>query len=171
MTRTALAAAAGVALVSGAPADAGEVFGGLYAHDVETFLTKSGIEEGVDIQLGWRGDRIGRTPLQPYVFAAVNTAGETHYGAIGLSARFGEQLFIRPGVGIAVHTGSDEDFQRTDRVAFGSRVVFAPELGIGFQINDRTSIEASWVHLSHAQIFGGQNPGMDNIGVRFTLGF
>ena len=29
--------------------------------------------------------------------------------------------------------------------------------------------EASLVHLSHGQLFGGQNPGMDSIGVRLTL--
>ena len=69
------------ALLAAAPAQAGEIFGGLYAHDVDTFLTKSGIEGGADIQLGYRWDRIGRTRLRPYAFAAANTAGETHYAA------------------------------------------------------------------------------------------
>jgi len=31
------------------------------------------------------------------------------------------------------------------------------------------TIEASWVHMSHAQIFGKQNPGMDNLGVRLSI--
>ena len=43
------------------------------------------------------------------------------------------------------------------------------ELGIGADITDRLSIEGSWVHLSHAQLFGRQNPGMDNIGIRLNL--
>jgi hypothetical protein len=38
-----------------APAVAGELFGGLYVHDVDTPITASGIEGGVDVQLGWRG--------------------------------------------------------------------------------------------------------------------
>ena len=154
-----------------APTHAGEIFGGLYVHDVDTPLTKSGIEDGADVQLGYRGGRIGGTPLQPYVFGALNTAGDTSYAALGVSARFGNRLFIRPGVGIAVHTGSAEKFQdlSNDKIDFGSRVLFEPEIGIGLDVNDRMSIEASWVHMSHAQLFGRQNPGIDNLGARLTL--
>jgi hypothetical protein len=160
-----------LALALPSAAQAGELFGGLYVHDVDTPLTKSGFESGADLQLGWRGGRIGRTPFQPYVFGAVNTSGETNYAAVGLSAKFGRQLYVRPGLGIAVHTGSAGNFQRTDRIAFGSRILFEPELGVGFQANDRFSIEASWVHMSHAQLFGRQNPGIDNIGMRANLAF
>ena len=159
------------AAFAAAPAQADEIFGGLYVHDVDTFLTKSGVENGADVQLGWRGDRIGSTPLQPYAFAAANTSGQTNYAAVGLSAKFGDRVFVRPGLGIAAHTGSAEDFQdpTNDEVEFGSRVLFEFELGIGARINDRMSIEASWVHLSHGQLFGKQNPGMDNIGARLTV--
>ena len=156
------------ALLAATPASAGELFGGLYVHDVDTFLTRSGIEAGTDVQLGYRWDRIGATPLQPYAFAAANTAGETHYAALGLSAKFGERIFIRPGLGIAVHTGSDDKFNRTDRIAFGSRVLFEPELGVGMRLSERATLEASWVHMSHAQLVGGQNPGIDNIGARLS---
>ena len=157
--------------LASAPAEAGELFGGLYLHDINSPLTKSGFEGGADVQVGWRGERIGRTPLQPHAFAAVNTAGETHYGVIGVSAKFGDRIYIRPGVGVAVHTGSTDDFQRTDRIAFGSRFLFAPELGIGARVGDRVTVEASWVHMSHGQLFGGQNPGIDNVGVRLNLEF
>lgn len=153
-------------------ADAGEVFGGLYVHDVKTPLDKSGIEGGMDVQLGYRWGKIVGTPLQPYVFGALNTAGATSYAAVGLSAKFGDRIFIRPGLGLAIHTGSAEKFQdlSNDKIDFGSRVLFEPELGLGATINDRLSIEASWVHMSHAQLFGRQNPGIDNFGVRLTLG-
>jgi hypothetical protein len=152
-----------------AAANAGELFGGVFVHDVKTPLVKSGIEGGADIMLGYRGGAIGQTPLQPYVFGALNTAGETHYAAVGLSAKFGGSIYIRPGLGIAVHTGSADKFYRADKIAFGSRVLFEPELGIGAQVNDRLSIEASWVHMSHAQLFGRENPGIDNLGVRLNL--
>lgn len=166
----ALAAALGVVAMPSA-AQAGEIFGGVYVHDVDTPLTLSGVEGGADIQLGWRGDRIGKTPLQPYAFAAVNTAGETHYAAAGISAKFGDRIFVRPGLGIAVHTGSAANFEDPDngKIDFGSRVLFEPELGIGARINDRTTIEASWVHMSTAQLFGKQNPGIDNFGVRLSF--
>ena len=172
MKRIALVGCAvALATMAPAPAAAGELFGGLYVHDVNTPLTQSGFEQGADVQLGWRGGRIGRTPLQPYVFGAINTAGDTSYAAAGISAKFGGRLYVRPGLGVAVHTGSSDNFQRTDRIAFGSRVLFEPELGIGYQLSDRVSVEASWVHMSHAQLFGRQNPGIDNIGMRFNLGF
>jgi hypothetical protein len=159
------------AIFAASPAQADEIIGGLYVHDVDTFLTIAGVEDGMDIQLGWRGDRIGKTPLQPYAFAAVNTSGNTNYAAVGVSAKFGKTVFIRPGVGLAVHNGSTKKYQieGNDELEFGSRVLFEPELGIGVNLNDRASIEASWVHMSHATLFSDQNPGIDNLGVRFGL--
>ena len=158
------------ALLGAVPAHAGDVFGGIYVHDVKLPTDKSGIENGMDVQLGYRWGSIGHTPLQPYVFGALNTAGQTSYAAAGLSAKFGRKIYIRPGIGIAIHNGSADKFYRTDRIAFGSRILFEPELGIGTKVNSRLSIEASWVHMSHAQLFGRENPGIDNLGVRVTLG-
>ena len=166
-----LATFALAALAIAAPAQAGELFGGLYAHDVKLPTDKSGIEDGMDVQLGYRGGEIGHTPLQPYIFGALNTAGDTSYAAVGLSARFGKQVYIRPGLGIAIHTGSAEKFQdpTNDKIDFGSRVLFEPELAVGMSVNSRLSIDASWVHMSHAQLFSRQNPGIDNLGVRLNL--
>ena len=160
-------------LAVSSPAHTGELFGGVYVHDIDSPLTKSGIEDGVDAQLGYRWDRIGRTPLQPYLFGALNTSGETHYAVAGLSAKFGKRFYVRPGLGIAIHSGDNQDFEDPfdDDVEFGTSVLFAPEVGVGFSINERASVEASLVHLSHAQIFGGQNPGIDNVGIRFNWKF
>jgi hypothetical protein len=160
------------AVFAATPAQADEIIGGIYVHDVDTFVTIAGVEDGVDLQLGWRGDRIGKTRLQPHVFAALNSAGKTHYAAAGVSMKFGDRFFIRPGVGLAIHTGSAANFQddTNDHLEFGSRILFEPELGIGARINDRMTIEASWVHMSNGQIFDrDQNPGIDNLGVRFAF--
>lgn len=166
--------AGALAFGAASPALAGEVFGGLFIHDVDTPLTKSGIEGGVDLQLGYRWDPLmnGKGP-QPYLFASANSAGATHYAAAGLSFKFGDKVFIRPGLGIAVHTGSTANFSHPhhDHVDFGSRILFAPELGVGVRLGERAAIEASWVHLSHATLFGDQNPGMDNIGARLSWKF
>ena len=153
------------------PAQAAEIFGGLFVHDVDTFLTKSGVEEGADVQLGWRGDRLGATPLQPYAYGTLNSSGETHYAAIGVAAKFGGSVYVRPGVGLAIHSGSADSFDdpANDEIEFGSRILFAPELSVGTRIAPRLLIEASWVHLSHAQLFSRQNPGIDNFGVRLNL--
>ncbi len=157
------------ASLAAAPAQAGELFAGLHVHDVKTPLDKSGIEGGVDVSLGYRGGTIGHSPIQPYVFAALNSSGNTNYAAVGLSAKFGGKFYIRPGIGLAVHTGSAANYYRTDKIAFGSRVLFEPEVGVGVRVNDRLSIEASWVHMSHATLFGRENPGIDNLGVRVNL--
>lgn len=165
-----------VILTIGTPsgARAGEVFAGLHAHDVKTPLDESGLERGVDFSLGYRGGRIGKLfggALQPYFFGAINSAGQTDYAAAGVSARFGlgASWYFRPGVGLAVHDGSAGKYFRSDRVAFGSRVLFEPEIAVGTQINRRISVEASWIHMSHAQLAGKENPGMDNIGVRLNF--
>jgi hypothetical protein len=153
------------------PAAADEIFGGLYKHDVKLPTDLSGVEHGVDLQLGWRGERIAHTPFQPYVFGALNSSGDTSYAAVGLSAKFGHAIFVRPGLGLAVHTGSASkyDIPGNDKIEFGSRILFEPELAVGMQVAPRTTVEASWVHMSHATLFSGQNPGIDNLGVRVSV--
>jgi lipid A 3-O-deacylase len=168
--RTAIAGA--LALATTAPAAAGEVFGGVYAHGVNTPFTLGGSPEGgIDLQLGYRGGRIiSRTKLEPYIFGALNSSGDTSYAAAGLSWKLGDRIYIRPGLGLAVHTGSAADFNRgRGDIDFGSRILFEPELGIGARVSDRLTIEASWVHLSHATLFSSQNPGIDNIGARLNF--
>ena len=154
-----------------APAHAGEVFGGLYSHNVNTPISFGSPEGGVDIQLGYRGSGFTGLKLEPYIFGALNTKGDTSYAAIGLARKFGDKIYIRPGIGLAIHTGSAAKFDNpfNDKIEFGSRILFEPELGIGARISERIAIEASWVHMSHATLFSGQNPGIDNIGARLSF--
>jgi hypothetical protein len=170
----ALAAAAALALAA-APAGAQEIFGGVYAHDVDTGLTKSGFEEGVDFEIGWRGARIDALSFvgtaSPHALVSVNSAGATHFAAAGVNWKIGNPVYIRPGIGLAVHTGPERVVPSDNRIDFGSRILFAPEIGLGLQVNEKVSVEASWVHLSHAKIFGPQNPGLDTIGVRLNYRF
>ncbi len=163
---------AALAALASTPARAAELFGGVLAHDVDSPLTKGGLEDGADLQLGWRGGRI--RPLgfigapSPYAFASVATGGDTQFAAAGLSWRIGGRLYVRPGIGLAVHTrGSGGVFQglRTD---LGSRILFEPEIGVGYQVSERLSVEAAWVHLSQGQLFSRQNPGMDSVGLRLS---
>ena len=169
MKKFALPLSALAIFAAATPAQAGDLFGGVYVHDVKLPTDKSGLEQGADLQIGYRGSGIMHTPLQPYAFVALNTAGDTSYAAVGLSAKFGGAIYIRPGLGLAVHTGSAGKYYRLDKIAFGSRVLFEPELAIGTQIAPRVSVEASWVHMSHAQLFSHENPGIDNLGVRLNL--
>jgi lipid A 3-O-deacylase len=166
----------GISLTGAAGAgEAAELFGGLHIHDVDTALTKGGFERGVDFQIGWRGERIGALRAigapAPHAFISVNSAGDTNFAAAGVSWKIGRTLYLRPGVGIAIHDRPSRVVAGHQRIDFGSRILFAPELGIGYRLSDRVSLEASWIHLSHAQLFGRQNPGLDNFGVRLNYRF
>lgn len=162
-----------LALCAATPAEAGELFAGLLVHDVNTPLGKGGLEDGADIQLGWRGEPIRALGFagapSPYAFASAATGGETHFAAAGLSWRIGGRLFLRPGVGLALHTRADDGVANGFRTDLGSRVLLAPELGVGYQVSDRVAVEATWVHLSHGRLLSRQNPGMDSIGIRLSF--
>ena len=172
------AAVAALALpcLAAAPAAAQEGFVGLYVHDVETPLNLSGdIERGADFQLGWRGGRIRALKAvgspSPHAFVSINSAGDTHFAAAGISWKIGRTIYLRPGIGLAVHSGPGRPDAGEGRIDFGSRILFEPELGLGAALSDRLSVEASWVHLSHATLFSGQNPGIDTMGVRLNYRF
>ena len=161
-----------LAACAATPAEAAEIFGGVLAHDIESPFNKGGLEDGVDLELGWRGGRIGALGFvgapSPYAFASVATSGETHLAAAGLSWRIGGRLFVRPGVGLAVHTRGSHGVANGLRTDLGSRILFEPELGIGYRVSDRVTVEASWVHVSNAGLLAEQNPGMDSVGVRLS---
>ena len=162
-------------LAAATPAKADEVFAGFYAHDVDTPLNLRGLGEGTDFQLGWRGDRIrGLGAIgapSPYAFVAVNTGSSEHYAAVGISWKIGRQVYVRPGIGVAVHTAPTSPNRPEPVEGLGSRILFAPEIALGVQVSERVSVEASLVHLSHATLLDGHNPGMDNVGVRLNYRF
>lgn len=165
-----------MASLAAAPAAAGEVFGGAYVHGVETPLTFHTGEDGLDFQVGYRFDGIEALGAigepAPYLVASLNTGGETSFAGAGLGWKLGKgPVYLRPGVGLVVHDGpSDRIDPVTGRhTELGSRVVFAPEIGFGARLSPRLAVEASWVHISHAQLFNGrQNPGIDMMGVRLN---
>lgn len=171
MRRSTFAVAAALAFLA-FPAAADEVFVGLYDHDVDLNVTVSGYEPGASFQLGWRGEpseplrAIGRP--SPYALASVNTEGASNFVAAGLSWKVGDRVYFRPGLGVAY---VDYEAGRADRIDYGSHVVFAPEVAVGWRVSERTSVEASWIHLSHAQLFSKQNPGMDAVGIRVNRRF
>ena len=167
--------AAAVLALSAAPAAAGELLAGVYDHDVDVNVALGNFEPGAQVGVGYRSDRleslrfVGRPSAQ--VMLMGNTAGATSYATAGLLWRFpiGERLYFAPGIGAAIHNGRTETFQATpDELYLGSRVLFAPELNLGWRVNERWGVEASWIHLSHGQTRGLQNPGLDDIGVRVS---
>lgn len=172
----AAAFAAAAFAIHAVPAAAGELYGGVYAHGVETPFTFDTGEGGVDLQAGYRFDEIDSLAAigrpAPQIFASVNTQGDTSFVSAGLSwkAELGP-VYIRPGVGLMVHNAPELRVDRLSemRTDLGSRVLFSPELAVGARLSQRLSAEASWVHISGARLFDNQqNPGIDMMGVRLN---
>lgn len=170
-----LATVAAVAVPAAAPAQ--EVFAGIYKHGVDTPFTLYTGEGGADIELGYRFPGIEALSAigspSPYVIGSLNTAGETSFAGLGLGWRFGLKgpAYIRPGVGLIAHTGPSyrADVARNQETDLGSRVLFEPELGLGYRLTPTISAEASWAHISGARVFNAQqNPGIDMWGVRLN---
>ena len=177
MPRLILPAAVLASAAASSPAAAQEVFAGAYVHAVDTPFTLRTEEGGADIQIGYRFARQESLDFlgspAPYLLASVNTVGDTSFAGGGLSWKIGrDALYVRPGLGIVVHDGPSERYSARDgkRTDLGSRVLFAPEIAVGTRLSDRLSVEASWVHISHARLFNwDQNPGIDMMGVRLNV--
>ena len=99
MRRAALLLAPALALAA-SPARASELFGGLLVHDIDTPLTKGGRESGLDLQLGWRGRRIGALGFigLPRLFFVARRR-RLHPSRRRASASTRRALFARPGIG------------------------------------------------------------------------
>jgi hypothetical protein len=196
------AAAACAAVAVAAPAFAGEAFVGVYKHDVTFIgnavgLGAAGREGGEDIHLGYRTDRIEslRWLGKPQVHAmlSLNTNNTSNFVAAGFDWRIelGKPggFYLRPGMGLAYTDGetqlppvnepgiSQAEIDRRlklnyTRIDFGSKVLFEPELALGYDLNDSWSAELSYTHLSNGQIFHqGKNQGLDDAGVRLVYKF
>ncbi|HEV2531974.1 acyloxyacyl hydrolase [Phenylobacterium sp.] len=173
MRSTILCLAAGLSLIAGA-ASAGEVFVGAYDHDVHIFAI-GGFEHGAELSAGYRTSPLDGLSIigrpSAYGFGAANTSGGLNYAAAGFSWRFGDQFYLRPGIGVGVHNGTVGKFQVGNELNLGSRVLAELELGAGWQFSPKMSVEASLVHMSHARLAGKQNPGLDDVGLRFNYRF
>jgi hypothetical protein len=193
---------AGAALGCATSALAGEAFVGVYKHDVTFIgnaigLGAAGREGGADIHLGYRTNRIERLDWlgkpQVHAMVSINTNNTSNFAAVGLNwkVELGQPggFYLRPGMGLAYTDGKaglppanapnltpEERARRTwlyyNRIDFGSKVLFEPELALGYQVSDKVSVELSYTHLSNGQIFHqGKNQGLDDAGVRLVYAF
>jgi lipid A 3-O-deacylase len=155
-------------------AQAQEVYAGTSFHGVDTPFSLETGERGGDVQIGIRSEPIkGLKAIgspSAYLHGQASLNGNTSLAAVGLSWKFGDKFYLRPGFGIAVHNDTIKEF-RADRrrLDLGSRVLFEPEVALGAKLSDRAAFEVSWVHISHATLLSEQNPGMDFIGARLVL--
>ena len=198
----AVACAALTCATAGSSAWAGELIVGAYKHDV-TFIGEAvglgaaGREDGVDLHLGYRTDRLENLTWlgkpQVHAFVSLNSENTSNFVAAGFSwpIDFGDEggFYFRPGMGLAYTDGetglppvnepgiSQAEIDRrlvlyNTRIDFGSKVLFQPELALGYRFNDKWAAELSYVHLSNGQIFHqGKNQGLDDVGVRLVYAF
>lgn len=184
-----------LALLGARAASAADIWTGAYAHGVGT---KQSQEGGADIMVGFETERLGG--VFKYIFnpavhgmLSFNTQVPTDFVAIGfdwpIAILHSEHWYLRPGIGFAGTTGqadignsaepgiSAQERQRrahlaATRIDFGSHDLFEPELALGYKVNDKWKVEASYVHLSNGQILhSGKNQGMDDVGLRLMYRF
>lgn len=190
--------AGAASLVLGSAAWAGEWTTGVYIHDA-AFVGESlgvgaaGREGGADLQLGMRTSRLagiwGRP--QAHVIASFNSRGTSNFLAAGASwpVDLTAGFYLRPGLGLALTDGKAglpavnapgltpaETARRlrlyNTRIDFGSKLLFQPELALGYRLNEQWAAEVSWVHLSNGQILHkGKNQGLDDLGLRVSRAF
>jgi len=192
MSRKACLVALTLLAVGAGRACAGEAMLGVYQHDIMDKISHGGhFEHGKDIVFGFRTASLDELSAiwSPHVhlIAGINTLGETSFLAAGFDWRikFGPEnrFYLEPGIGGAIHTGAvnlpspfdpgltqaQVDKRLHDfatKLDLGSRVLFEPELALGWKATDRWSLEMSWIHMSHAQLAGPQNPGLGDFGFR-----
>ena len=202
MKKALFAVAACVAVALAAPAMAGEAFVGVYKHDVTFLgkavgLGAAGREDGVDVHVGYRTNRIESLRWlgkpQVHAFVSINSNNTSNFVATGfdwpieLGAPGG--FYLRPGFGLAYTDGaaglppvnqpgiSQAEIDRrlvlyNTRIDFGSKVLFEPELALGYKLSDKVAAELSYTHLSNGQIFHqGKNQGLDDAGARLVYKF
>lgn len=178
---------------------AGEVFAGVYKHDMSFVRDIFGAEAknyetGEDFELGWRSDKVESLGWLKhpsiYVMTQLNDSKMTNQADIGFTWKnrlfHSQKFYIRPAVGLAVHDGrlklpdpneagisvAEHDHRVAmsldNRNEYALRVLFNPQLGIGYDISDRAAVEIAWVHMSHGGLSKDTNQGQDNLGIRFN---
>jgi lipid A 3-O-deacylase len=160
------------------PVRADEVFAGGFAHGVKMGIAAPTEEKGVDLQLGYRTDPLSHIFSHPRVYGLLseNLSGDTSFASVGLLWRrdFTASLYGQFGLGVAVHDGAvnfADVGTRTDKIVFGSRVLFQPELDLGWSLSRHWAVEASYVHISNGHLWTRINPGMDDVGARLVYRF
>lgn len=168
-----------LASAAASSAHAGEAWLGLFDHDTPVGIADCCFEKGADIQVGVRSGPLaplrGLGDFRVYALGSANTVGGVSFGAAGLAWRWSlgnSPFYLQPGIGGAIQSGSDARYQVTpNKLYLGSRVLFEPEFSVGWRVSPRWTLEGSYVHLSHAQLAGPQNPGLDDAGVRVVYCF
>lgn len=147
---------------------------GVLHHDTGGIWSGSNRESGVDFNLeaifSPQVGILGGT-IHPAFGGSLNTAGDTSkvYAGIRWQYEHASGLFFGVGLGGAVHNGNLH-FQREDRKALGSRVLFHVPLEAGYRFDGKNALSIYLDHISNANL-AHPNEGMDTLGVRYGYRF
>ncbi|NCU01195.1 acyloxyacyl hydrolase [Candidatus Macondimonas diazotrophica] len=150
---------------------------GVLAHDRGPFSDRH--EDGVDLNVEIQFVPLSIIPysVRPHLGTTLNFNGDTSAAYGGLSWRLYDtpRGFLDGIVSLAVHDGPlSKDKQgcktRSD-CGFGVRML--PRLGmeIGYRITSGRSMGLFYDHMSHKWVIGGENEGIDHIGLRYRQAF
>lgn len=145
---------------------------GVLAHDHGPFSDHH--EDGVDLNLEALFlplDILGSP--RPHLGVTANFVGDTSVAYAGLGFRFREtpQWFVDGLLGVAVHDGplhkDPAGCQLNSDCGYGTRILPRLGLEIGYRVSPTASVSLIFDHMSHKWVVGGENEGLDHVGMRY----
>jgi hypothetical protein len=152
---------------------------------------EGGVDPNWEFQLNaprWQFWRWIGSPV-PMFGATPNFSGDTSvfYGGInyefnlsnkmidGLTYNLTRNMFVAGGVSAALHNGplhkDSTDCDNRSDCGFGYRVLPRLNVEIGFSFKSNHAISLFYDHMSHKGVLGGENEGIDHIGLRYHYTF
>lgn len=135
-------------------------------------------ENGVDLNLEIQYPPLAfADSLRPHLGVTLNFVGDTSIVYAGLSYRVREtrQWFADLLLSVAVHDGplhkDPEGCRLYSDCGYGIRVMPRFGLETGYRISAARSVSLFVDHMSHKWIIGGENEGLDHVGVRYLQSY
>ena len=135
-------------------------------------------EHGIDLNLEMQFAALNffGSP-RPHLGATLNFNGATSAVYAGLTFPFytSPHWFLDGAIGAAVHNGplhkdSSNCLLNSD-CGFGSRILPHLGLDIGYRLDTKAKVSLFYDHMSHKGIIGGENEGIDHIGLRYLWAY
>jgi lipid A 3-O-deacylase len=151
-----------------------EARAGFLIHDAGVFGGRKEKSEDVDLELLFTSPEsfdFMWSP-RPIVGVHINDSNDTNQLFAGLVWEwwFWKPLYIDFSFGLAVHDGAI-DTEELGRKSLGSRVLFREALELGWNFYGGHDIGVMLDHVSHGNLLGSRNEGLDTLGVHYGYRF
>jgi lipid A 3-O-deacylase len=108
--------------------------------------------------------------FRPALGATINFNGDTSKAYLDARCQrdFAGGMFLALGLGVAVHNGSalfDTYIPDPNAKELGRRVLFHPNVEIGYRLDEHRSVSVFFEHISNAST-ARRNEGLDTLGIR-----